>query len=191
MGVAEAREGFGRRAPGKETAGRVALATGRRGLTYSGGEGAGGLEFTRATLERRRWSASQSRRGAGGGASMRCGLDCVSLGQFLGREWGGRGAAGSGRRWRGWPLGPRLPGAAPCLGALAGAAAPTRAPRPTVYPRARAQRPRTSRLGALGAARPGLSCLLLALLNLFSSSLLFGPVSLFHAFFVLAFSSLF
>lgn len=156
------------RPPGKETAGRVALATGRRGLTYSGGEGAGGLGFTRATLERRRrWSASQSLGGAGGGASMRCGLDCVSLGQFLGREWGGRGAAGSGRWWRGWPLGPRLPRAALGLGALAGAVAPTRAPRPTVYPRARAQRPRTSRLSALGAASPGFSRSLLVLFLLF------------------------
>lgn len=80
-------------------AGEVALATGRRGLTYFSGEGAGGLEFTRATLGRRRWSGNQSPSGAGGGASMRCGLDCVSLGQLLGREWGGRGAAGSGRCW--------------------------------------------------------------------------------------------
>ncbi|KAI5280187.1 Telomerase Reverse Transcriptase [Manis pentadactyla] len=28
---------------------------------------------------------------------MRCGLDCVSLGQLSGREWGGRGGAGSRR----------------------------------------------------------------------------------------------
>lgn len=137
------------------------VATGRRGLTYSGGEGAGGLEFKRATLERWRRSASQSLRGAGGGASMRCGLDCVSLGQLLGREWGGRGAAGSRRRWLGWPLGPQLPGAALYFGAPAGALAPTRAPRPTVYPRASALRPRTSRLSALGAANPGLPFLLL------------------------------
>lgn len=101
-------------------AGAAASATGK-----SGGEGAGGLEFTRATLERWRLSASQSLRGAGGGASMRCGLDCVSLGQLLGREWGGRGAAGSGRRWLGWPLGPQLPGAALYLGAPAGTLKPT------------------------------------------------------------------
>lgn len=140
---------------------KAAVATGRRGLTYSGGEGAGRLEFTRATLERWRLSASQSLRGAGGGASMRCGLDCVSLGQLLGREWGGRGAAGSGRRWLGWPLGPQLPGAALYLGAPAGTLKPTRAPRPTVYPRAGTLRPRTSCLSALGAANPGLPFLLL------------------------------
>ena len=46
---------------------------------------------------------------------MRCGLDCVSLGQLLGREWGGSGGAGSGRcraalaGMRGRPPGPLPP----------------------------------------------------------------------------------
>lgn len=104
---------------------------------------------------------------------MRCGLDCVSLGQLLGREWGGRGAAGSGRRWLGWPLGPQLPGAALYLDAPARALAPTRAPRHTVYPRAGALRPRTSRLSALGAANPGLPFLLLIFFFFFFFFLLF------------------
>ncbi|XP_047690592.1 translation initiation factor IF-2-like [Prionailurus viverrinus] len=60
-------------------------------------EGAGGPELIGTTPGRRRLSESLSPSGAGGGASMRCGFDCVSLGQLLGREWGGRGGSGSGR----------------------------------------------------------------------------------------------
>ncbi|XP_037675169.1 translation initiation factor IF-2-like [Choloepus didactylus] len=92
---------------------------------------------------------------------MRCGLDCVSLGQFSGRELGrprpgrlraqrgGGGRAGAASR-------PTVPEAALRRGAPAGPLALPRAPQPTTPARASAALPGTRCPSAPGGADPGL-----------------------------------